>query len=104
RLLRGQRRPAQDCDAVRTVPLLDLAEAACRQIERLVPSRDSEPFCIVAQQGVEETIGVAALHVPLHALGTEHAAVEGKLLPRLEADDAVVAHLELDAALLAGEA
>ena len=44
------------------------------------------------------------LHVALHALGAELALVEGELLPRLEADDLVVLHLELDAALLAAEA
>ena len=45
-----------------------------------------------------------ALQVALHAFGAEHAAVERKLLPRLEADDLVVFDLELDAALLAAEA
>ena len=45
-----------------------------------------------------------ALQISLHALGTEHAAVERKLLPRLKADHLVVLHLELDAALLAAEA
>ena len=36
--------------------------------------------------------------------GTEHAAVERELLPRLEADDLIVADLELNTALLAAEA
>ena len=45
-----------------------------------------------------------ALQVALHALRAEHAAVERKVLPRLEADDLVVPNLELDPALLAAEA
>ena len=47
---------------------------------------------------------MAALQVALHALWAEHPAVERELLPGLEADHLVVAHLELDAALLAAEA
>ena len=54
--------------------------------------------------GVEETVGMVVLKVALDALGTEHALVEGELLPRLEADDLIVLDLELDAALLAAEA
>ena len=45
-----------------------------------------------------------ALQVAFDALGTEHAAVERKLLPRLKADDFVVFHLQLDAALLSAKA
>ena len=45
-----------------------------------------------------------ALQVALDALRAEHAAVERKVFPRLEADDLVVLDLELDAALLAAEA
>src|SRR5690349_23029382 len=44
------------------------------------------------------------LQIPFHAFGTELAAIERELLPRLEAHHGVVAHLELDAALLAAEA
>ena len=44
-----------------------------------------------------------ALQVALDALGAQHAAVEGKLLPWLKASHAVVANLELNAALLAAE-
>src|SRR5688500_7406934 len=44
------------------------------------------------------------LQVALDALRAQHAAIERELLPRLEADHLVVAHLELDAALLAAEA
>src|SRR5262245_1186933 len=45
-----------------------------------------------------------ALKVALDPLGTQHAAVEREVLPRLEADHRVALHLELDAALLATEA
>src|SRR6476660_1680258 len=47
---------------------------------------------------------MAVLHVALDALGAEHPLVEGEVFPGLEADHLVVAHLELDAALLAAEA
>ncbi len=47
---------------------------------------------------------MVALQVALDALGAKHAAVERKLLPRLEPGHAVVADLELNAALLAAEA
>ena len=60
--------------------------------------------CVGAQQRIEQPVGMVALQVALDALGAEHAVVEGEFLPRLEADHVVVAHLELDAALLAAEA
>jgi hypothetical protein len=45
-----------------------------------------------------------ALKVPLHALWTEHAAVERELFPGFEANDHVISNLELDPALLAAKA
>src|SRR5687767_4880194 len=47
---------------------------------------------------------VVVLQVALHALGAEHPAVHGELLPGLEAHHLVVANLQLDAALHAAEA
>src|SRR5262245_44682208 len=47
---------------------------------------------------------MGALQVSLDPFGTEHAAVESKLVPRFETDHFVIAHLQLDAALLAAEA
>src|SRR5580765_3059444 len=44
-----------------------------------------------------------SLKITLHSFGTEHSAVERKLLPRLEPDDLVIFDLELNAALLAAE-
>ncbi len=58
----------------------------------------------VAPERGRQAIGVRALEITLHAFRAQHAAVERELLPRLEADDLVVADLELDAALLAAEA
>ena len=55
-------------------------------------------------QRIEQTVRMVRLQVSLHALGTELAAIERKLLPRLESDDLVFADLELNAALLAAEA
>src|SRR5215467_10936678 len=44
------------------------------------------------------------LQIALHTLGTEPPLIEGKVLPRLEPDDFVVFHFELDSALLAAKA
>src|SRR5688572_32802936 len=44
-----------------------------------------------------------SLQVAFHSLGTKHALIEGKLLPRLEADHLVVLDFELNAALLAAK-
>ena len=63
-----------------------------------------KPLRLVAHERRQQAIGVLVLHVALHALRAELALVERKLLPRLEADDLLVLHLELDAALLAAEA
>src|SRR3989442_14595508 len=46
---------------------------------------------------------MGTLHVSLHALGAQHAAIERKLLPGLEPDHVVVASLQLNAALLTAE-
>ena len=51
----------------------------------------------------EQPVRMRALQVSLDALRAQHAAVEREVLPRLEADDLVVLHLQLDAALLAAE-
>ena len=48
-------------------------------------------------------VRMCSLQVPLDALWTEHAPVEGKVLPGLEADDYVVFDFQLNAALLATE-
>src|SRR5262245_25895588 len=47
---------------------------------------------------------MCALQVALHTLGAQHAAIEREVLPRLEPDDLVALHLELDPALLTAEA
>ena len=44
------------------------------------------------------------LHVALYALRAELATIEGKVFPGLEADNFVVAHAQLNSALLAAEA
>src|SRR5262245_40322328 len=45
-----------------------------------------------------------ALHVAFHAFGTEHSAVDWKILPRLEPDHLIFANLELNPALLPAKA
>jgi hypothetical protein len=52
---------------------------------------------------MEQSIGMGSLEVAFDSLGTEFSLVEWKLEPGLEADDLVVLHLELDAALLTAE-
>ncbi len=103
RLLGGQRGAAVDGHRVLAVALLDGADAADDEVERLVPAGAPEA-ALLADERVQQAVGVGALQVAPDALGAQHAAVEGELLPGLEADDLVVAHLELDAALLAAEA
>ena len=70
----------------------------------VVPVDRLEAAPLVARERRQQAVGVLVLHVALHALGAELPAVERELFPRLEADDLVVLHLELDAALLAAEA
>ncbi len=48
-----------------------------------------------------QPIGVLVLHVALYAFGAELAAIERKILPWLKPDDLVLAHAQLDSALLA---
>src|SRR5215218_142993 len=83
--------------------LLDLPQSPCREIERFVPGRLPETLRR-AQERVQEAVGMGALEIAPDAFRTEHALVEWKLFPRLEAHELVAAHLELDAALLTAEA
>src|SRR5262245_51031833 len=46
---------------------------------------------------------MGSLQVPLDTFRTQHAAVERKVLPRLEADDLVVPDLQLNSTLLAAK-
>jgi hypothetical protein len=103
RLLGGERRAAVERDGVRPVLLRDLAQAAGREVERLVPGGLAEAAAR-SHERREEPIGMRILQVAAHALGAEHAAVERELLPGLEADHLVVDHLQLDPALLPAEA
>src|SRR6185503_6198654 len=103
RLLGGKRCAAEDGDGVLSVFFLDFAQAASGEVERFVPTRFPEAR-IRAEERVEEPVGMVRLQITLHAFWAKHAAVERKLFPGLEADHAVFAHLELNAALLAAEA
>src|SRR5262249_9058301 len=88
---------------VRPVFFLQLAQAPGCKIKRLIPSR--RPKAIPgAHQRIQQAVRMAALHVAFHALGTEFALVERKLLPGLEAHHALVSGLQLNAALLAAKA
>ena len=82
--------------------LLYFFQARYREVQRLVPRRFAESLRR-AHQGVEQAIGVPALHVALYAFRTEHAVVEGKLFPWFESDDLIAANFQLNSALLATE-
>src|SRR5262249_3759982 len=103
RLLVRERRAGEHRDRVAPVAGLDAADALGGDLERLVPRDRAEPPAR-AHQRFEEAIGVVVLQVALDPLGAESALVEGELLPRLDADDALVLHQQRDPALLAAEA
>ncbi len=98
---RGAGQHGERIVAVRLLNALDLADDAAK---RRVPGDRLEAFARDALQRILEPVRVLVLHVALYALGAELAAIEGKVLPRLKADDLVVAHSQLDAALLPTEA
>src|SRR6185436_5912305 len=62
---------------------------------RIADSAESGWCRLVAVKRRQQAIGMRALEVPLDPFRTEHAAIEGKILPRLEPDDLVVLDLEL---------
>ena len=51
-----------------------------------------------------EAIRMFVLHVAFYAFGTEFAAIERKILPRLKANNLVVLYTELNSALLPAKA
>ncbi len=105
RLLVGQRGAGQHRERVATVGRLDALDLARGPVERRVPvDRLKAAARLVACERRQQAIRMLVLHVALHALRTELPLVERELLPRLEADDLLVLHLELNAALLAAEA
>src|SRR5579863_9894877 len=82
---------------------LDLANAACREVQRLVPGR--LPKAVIGpHERIEQTVLMVRLHVTLDAFWTELSRIEGKVLPRFKPDHVVVTDLELNSALLAAEA
>src|SRR5262249_18043151 len=103
RLLGAERSSAIDRDSIFPVPFLYLPQPARREIKRFIPACFVKPLPR-AQQRVKQPVGMIILQIALHALRTKHAAVEWKLFPRLESDHLVLAHLELDSALLAAKA
>src|SRR5690606_321138 len=106
RLLGGQARAAEDCDAAWAVFGLQPVDGARRPRDRIGIGKRREPAGRgrVARKRRDETIGMRSLEIALHAFRAEHAAVEREVHPRLEADHLVVLDLELNAALLAAEA
>ncbi len=85
------------------MPGLDFPNLGDDQIEGFVPAGLAK-----ARRGADERSGepirVVRLHVALDALGAEPSLIEGKLQPRLEADDLILRDLQLDAALHAAKA
>ncbi len=102
-LLVGEGHARQHGHGVLAVGGLDALDLGRGAVHGLVPIHGYEAV-LGALHGPGEAVRVVALEVALHALGAELPLVEGELLPGIEADDLVVLHLELDAALLAAEA
>src|SRR4029453_16120159 len=94
-LLGGQAGAPQDSHRRRPVGLLDSREGLRGRAQGLVVRDGAEPVRVarIAAERARETVGMRALQVALDSLRAEHAAVERELLPGLEADDLVVAHL-----------
>src|ERR1017187_577231 len=103
RLFGGERGATIDRHGILAVLLLEFAEPACCEIQSLVPLRGAESLRR-SHKRIEKPVGGAALHIAFDTFGTEHAAVERKLLPWLKSRHAIVADFELNSALLAAEA
>ncbi len=105
-LLGRQAGAAEDADGAGAVRLLNAANLGGDTADRFCVRQRAEPGRRrrVPPQCRRQPVGMRALQVALHALRTQHAAVEREVLPRLEADHLVVADLELNPALLAAEA
>ena len=97
---------AEDADGAGAVGLLNAADLGGHALHGLHIRQRAEPGRRgrVAAERRRQPIGVRALQVALHTLRTQHAAVEGELFPRFEANHLVVADLELNPALLPAEA
>ena len=106
RLLGRQAGAAEHRDGAGPVRLLEARDLGGDAVDGLRVWQRTESGCRrrVPSQRRGQAIGMRALQVALHAFRAQHAAVEGELLPRLEADHLVVADLELNAALLSAEA
>src|SRR5262249_52927974 len=100
-LLGRQARAAQHGHGVRAVHFLNAANLRGRAPDRLIVADYAEPICggRIARVGAKQPVGLRPLKIALDALGTEHAVIEWRFLPRLEADHAVRLDLKLDAAL-----
>ena len=105
RLFSRQARAAEQCNRLRSVRLLDAADFGRGSGDRVRIRHRREPVWRrrIAPQCGQQTIRMGALQVPLDAFRAQHAAVERKFFPRLEADDLVVSDLQLNPALLSAE-
>ena len=105
-LLVRERDAGEHGEGVIAVGRLDAADLGDDAVEGGVPrDRAEAPGCRrITHHRVQQAVGVAALEVTLDALRAQLALVERELVPRFEADDGVVADLQLDAALLTAEA
>ena len=105
-LLGRQAGAAEDADGAGAVGLLNATDLGGDTVDglRVRQRAESGRRRRVPPQCRRQPIGMRALQVALHALRTEHAAIEREVLPRLEADHLVVADLELNPALLPAEA
>jgi hypothetical protein len=104
--LGGQTRAGENAEGVVAVSCLDSLDLSGDKLDRFVighlaKSTFSRRVALIC---MEQTVGMGALQIALHAFWAEHAAIEREIFPRLEADHLIVFDLELNAALLAAKA
>ena len=106
RLLGRKAGAPEDADGARAMCLLDPCDLVGDTNDRLAVRHRAEARRRgrIAPKRRRQPVGMRALQVSLDALGAQHAAIERKVFPGLEADHLVVADLELNPALLSTEA
>ena len=106
RLLGREAGAAEDADGAGAMGLLNATDLGGDTVDglRVRQRAESGGRRRVPAHRRRQPIGMRALQVAFHTLGTEHAAIEREILPRLEANHLVVADLELNPALLPAEA
>jgi len=106
RLLVREARPAEDGKGMRSESVLDALDLRGNPADGgvVLDAPESSRGGLVPFLRPQEPVGMAALQVALHPLGTELPLVEGEVVPGFKSDHLVVLDLQPDPALLAAEA